>query len=740
MMLKNLSKLTAMCFLLITVNSGQASRLPTMNIHFGGPLATDCNFVDNEQVIASLNASLDVLSKIEDSRQECQHLFYNSQAFLNSYLTVLKDQSQEIAIAQANERYIQAEIEKLVLAGSYAGEFDSDLLSIRQDLNRLEDPTTNQQTSLSGSIEYGSLVMQELSQNQQCGKSLGTHVLSPSLSFMSGMFGYLSPMSTVTTSLISQGLSFSSYLVSYLSDLTSDSYLALRNLTQASNYYLSYKCSFENIEKMICELEEEEDYSYHDYLGHLEDVLNELDSDQEFGKYFDLKEHSYRLSKIFDSLEEIYNSPETYDDQIKIVTYQSRVSKLSLAAKMPPLKNESYINQMIEAGLMEDMSGVETWSEWDQDEITFAMWWFSYVMDRDDSDYLYGKVQYHCQRFSDVPGVWDAQNRTCLGMILYKPEEIQPFIEKVVAPALVDLQKEIKRLIGKVQRSSNVQKLYTEIASQEVYLGHIDYSEYKLTELLLLLEQHSQNFLTTPAYYLAREVKGIAEAINKLAKAVKTPEQFATIASEVYSELANISNNGQGGQILYKGDLESKIVSYFDEVSRFYLLTDPERAKRFAKFNTYRAMYEKFVNRLNLPDSQGSSNLSLALDIRDGFLKVFKKPILDQLKADIKRYKKTDVGKRELVHSCALFLPFINKINRTGSDRKLFASSDSRFCRKLLEKEGGIPILINDSKKYSLYPHGKPNFKEHCYYYNYKREVLTQRAYRFRQRAEAIKN
>lgn len=739
-MLQRISKLAAICFVLLSLGVTQAGTLPIMNIHFGGPLANDCNFVDNEQVMASLYASLDVLSKIEESRQECQNIFYNSQAFLKSYLGVLKDQSTEISVAKANQRYIENEIEKLILEGTYAGEFDSDLLSIKQDLNRLQDSQNLGQASLSTSIEYGSLVMQELSQNQHCGKSFTNHVLSPSLSFMSGIMGFVSPVGAVASTLISQGLSFASYLVSYIGDITSGSYLALRDLTQSSNYYLSYKCNFENLEKMICALEEEENYSYDDYLSHLEEFLSKLDPNQEFRKYFDLKEHSYRLSKIFDSLEGIFNSAETYDDQIQIVTYQSRISKLALAGKQPPLKNKFYIEQMIAAGLLTDATGVDTWEDWDQNIITFSKWWFTYIAYGQD-DYLYSKVNYYCERFEDNPRMWDAQNKMCMAMTLYKPEEIKPFIQKVVAPAMVDLQKEIKRLIGKVQGSANVQKLFTEIASQEVYLGHIDYREYKLTELLSLLDEHSTIFLDTPAYYLALEVQGVAKAISKLAAAVQTPREFATVAANVYSELASISNNGQGGQILYKGDLESKVASYFDEVSRYYLLTDHERAKRFAKYTTYRGMFEKFRDRLNLPDSQGSSNLSLALDIRDSFLKVFRKPIYKQIKADIKRYKKTHVGRRELTHACALFLPFMKDLNNIGTsgNAKLLGTSPARFCRKMLEKEGGIPILINDTRKYSLYPHGRPNFKEHCYYYNYKREVLTQRAYRFRQRAEGLK-
>jgi hypothetical protein len=707
--------------------------MPIMNIHFGGPLDNDCNFVDNEQVIGSLYASLDVLSKVEESRQECRNIFYNSKAFLSSYVEVLEGQSKDVSIAEANKRFLESEMERMILEGSYDGRFDDDLLAIDKDLNRLRDQQLNQDKALSSTMQYGSLVVQELAQNQQCGKSFGTHVLSPALGFMSGIVGYVSPMGVAAGAIASQALSFSSYLISYISDLTSSSYLALRDLTQSSNYYLSYKCSFENIEKLICSLKEEEKYSYDRYLGHLENVLRDLDPNGEFKEYLDLKRHSYRLFKIFDSLESIYNNPETYDDQIQIVTYQSRISKLALAAKNPPLKNEAYIQQMIDAGLMSDASGIETWSEWDQNAITFARWWFNYFRMR-DKDYLYGKVKYYCQRFNDVPGVWDPQSRECLGMILYKPEEIKPFVAKVIAPALVDLQKEIKRLIGKVQQNSNVQKLYTEIASQEVYLGHIDYREYKLSALLELLKEHGQRFMSTPAYYLAKEVNSVAVAIDRLVEAVNTPERFSTIASEVYSQLSNISNNGQGGQILYKGDLESKIVSYFDEVSRYYLLTDYERAQRFSKYNTYKELYEKFRRRLNMPDSQGSSNLSLSLDIRDSFLQVFRAPIVKEIKKDIKRYKKSGVGKRELIHSCALFMPFLTKM----SGNKKFTSATTRFCRKLLEREGGLPILINDSKKYSLYPHGRPNYKQECYYYNYKREVVTERAYRFRERATSM--
>jgi hypothetical protein len=71
------------------------AQLPNIAIQFGGPLNESCSFVNNDDVIASLQSTLTVLGQIEESEVACQNLLINSRAFLDSSLqTALQMQKQ----------------------------------------------------------------------------------------------------------------------------------------------------------------------------------------------------------------------------------------------------------------------------------------------------------------------------------------------------------------------------------------------------------------------------------------------------------------------------------------------------------------------------------------------------------------------------------------------------------------------------------------------------------------------
>lgn len=128
--------------------AAEQGRLPVMNISFGGPLANTCGFVDDPNIISSLNASIQALSEIEVVREECQSLKTNSIVFLNEYINYTNERQSELIVAKENKQVLEQLIGDAQAAGTYAGEYDLDLMSASQEVARQENKELMQSESL----------------------------------------------------------------------------------------------------------------------------------------------------------------------------------------------------------------------------------------------------------------------------------------------------------------------------------------------------------------------------------------------------------------------------------------------------------------------------------------------------------------------------------------------------------------------------------------------------------------
>jgi len=300
-----------------------------------------------------------------------------------------------------------------------------------------------------------------------------------------------------------------------------------------------------------------------------------------------------------------------------------------------------------------------------------------------------------------------------------------------MAPALVDMQKEMVRLNIKLKESPNVHRLFSEVRSQEQLSGDIYVREYKLSELLSFIKAHTQANLDTPAHFFAQDFNSMVVELQKLVatSSQETLDNFGETAQMVFTKIASISNNGGNGGILYSAFIESKISSYLDEISNEILLgEDVTRARAFNKFNYLFDLFEYYQTKIGDPDSSGASNIPLMQDISKNFYNVFGNVIAKKIKSDMKKYQHDNSIKRELLHTCAIFFPHF------GHDTKDYFKSSRKFCKNLLQAEGGLPLLRNDSEKYPLHPPHSAAFGRQCYYRDYERAVTNQKIIRHRQR------
>ena len=718
-----------------------------MDIYFGGPLVNDCRFVDNTDVISTLKISIRTLDQIENNRDKCSSLKYNSMAYLSGYVDFLYNESTEFSIVQANERAIKEEINKRVQNGSYHGEFDYELLRITKDLNRLENPDLAQDQSLIHTLNLGSEILAGLEQYPECSANIQNHILGPSISMMGNVASYTSPSSYSLHAAVLISISqFIGNTISYISRIKERSYQSYKDLILSSNYYMSYKCALKNIEKISCDLEEEERYSHQMNLDQLADQIDKLDIDGDFLALRHLRRHRYRISKIISELENIYNSSESINDIQTIVIYQTRIKKLGLMSRNPILKNKHYLKKMQEADMpQEDV--INSWDGWDHNKMEWKTWWKSYF--HGYGDYLSERIDFICSTLAATgdefyKNIFDKNQRVkCDPSYLQKSKDIDKFIKEVLSEALVELQQKIAEVNSKIKNNSNTDKLFSSIISQEINTGNPDFKEYSLTELLDKFDNHAAIFKDTSAKHFAQNIREITKEIKKLVlnskKLFKDEKPFSEMAKEVYDEIATISNNGVKGGVLDTSFIEGQLSSYFEDITNQFLLQDinsepkESRSKRFVSYNYLANLYMNFLNARNIPDSQGSSNLSIMNELRDSFWNVFGSDMETMLKKDLKRYDiDNELFLREVVHSCLIQLPFLK-------DDFLHNTSDT--CEEILKENGGVPFLKNNSKeKYPLFPKtdqdfpNLPSFTERCYYRNYQKEEVMREIYLRRER------
>lgn len=726
--------------------------IPNMRVQFNSNLTKECSFVDNEQVMASLEASLKVLNQIEENREECQSLHSNSKAFLDTYLSYMLEREEDLQQAISEERVVRSEIERLSLKGtpSYDGRHDTLLLNVLKKKAFRSNKKRKKSNALLQSFQLSSTLLEDLEKHPKCAASISSHIVGPSIGILGQLSGVVSSgISAFSAPLIAGFAQLVSRFVSYAGRINENSYVSLKELTQSSNYYTSYKCAFKNIEKITCSLLEEEHMLGKLQLPKFGKSILKLDETGNFKILRDLERHSYRIFNLIEEVERLFNSPETFDALTEIVTLQSIFSKLDLEPKNPPLKNKFYLDALKKEGF--PVGGVVgVWSSYDLNQLKWSTWYHRYFL---SSSSLGLEVSNTCTRSVK----WSTNQTACRAHTLTQASEISEFIKEIIVPALINTLKKQRRLNIQVRAFPSLQSLYTLLSEQEVYKGDPDYQEYSLSKLLNQFSLYSKFFLKSPLRLFAQDILKIVKPLRRLLNARKhTQALFLQEAQNTYETLATISNNGRSGGVLYISFIEGKFANYFESIARYYLLQDQKVALKFSKFNVLANLYKKYQDRLIQPNFAGSSNLSLMADIQSSFLKVFLPPMKLHLKGLVRRYKASShkKEKRELLHSCALFLPYLGGSNldytfssngvssKASTEDWNFSNSDNDddftsssfnnleetsslglFCKDLLIKEKGLPILTKGDKKYKLNPKNKPSFNEPCYYYYYQRKV-----------------
>ena len=138
-------------------------------------------------------------------------------------------------------------------------------------------------------------------------------------------------------------------------------------------------------------------------------------------------------------------------------------------------------------------------------------------------------------------------------------------------------------------------------------------------------------------------------------------------------------------------------------------------------YNFYIENYERLVTGIEKGDSDGSSNLPIMLEVKSAFLETFSENIAAVLRKNIYRYRKNKTLKRELIHSCAIFLP---EMEDNFNVRWVLSNKIKRFCENLLEENKGIFIFQNAKDKFPLTTKDGLNFKNRCYYKEYEKSVI----------------
>lgn len=727
-----------------------------MRVQFDSVLNQECSFVDSEQVVASLEASLKVLNQIEEQREECKSLHSNSRAFLDTYLDYMVHREEQLQQAIVDETVIRTEIERLTLEGSYAGEYDYNLLTVLQSKALNSNKKKRKSNALLQSFQLSSTLLEDLEKHPKCAASLSSHVIAPSIGILGQLSGVVSSgASAFGIPLIAGFAQLVSRFVSYVGSVNENSYVSLENLTQSSNYYTSYKCAFKNIEKMTCSLLEEEHMLGKLHLPNFGKKILKLDTTGNFKILRDLERHSYRVFDLIGEIDKLFNSPETFDALTQVVTLQSIFSKLDLEPKNPPLKNQFYIDALKKEGFFVT-NPIGVWSSYDLGQLKWLTWYHRYFV---SSSFLGLEVKNLCLQSSR----WSTNHTTCRAHSLTQVAEIDVFIKEIIVPSLINTLKEQKRLNIQIKAFPSLQSLYTLLAEQEAYKGEPDYREYSLSRLFKQFNTYSKFFLKSPLRLFSQDILQIIKSLKRLLEARgHTLALFLKEARNTYDTLATISNNGRSGGVLYVSFIEGKFATYFESIARYYLLQDQTVALKFSKFNLLANLYKKYQERLVQPSFSGSSNLSLMTDIQSAFLNVFLPSMGKHLEAVRRRYEASvhKKEKRELLHSCALFLPYLGasgspysqsrvSYKRTsdnwnfldsenGDEFNTFNNVDTSgggdsslglFCKTLLEKEGGLPFLVRGEKKYLLKPKHRPDFREPCYYYYYQREVSVEKIF-----------
>lgn len=693
-------------------------------ILFSGRLQSSCEFVSDTSVLNVVDNLATAIKDIRDERYRCQSIYNNSKAFLSSLSTEFMARSNEMATIDSNLETLSNEVYKLVLADTYAGEYDFEILNLQKRKAELSDSDLQKSQGVTDSLGMATTILDDLRAAPECDEDLGNKILRPTIMLMGQVAGSLYPGSSLLTSAATTGLAnMVDSLVSYVNFKGDDATQALEDLYRDRNYYVSYKCAYKNINAMTCNLRRK-NATREDAMW-LYNYIQELDTpDKDFERIKDLRKHYPRLQRVLSELRDIYETANQQDTIVTIATLQKEQAKLRLQQPNPYQIEE----------WNKEYQNIKTWSSWSQ-----TLTWFSNVN---------SKLNIYCREFQDGK-YWVNQNSDCQEDQIARDEDRTQYIKEVIKPALADLATDKERLSEKLRNSVNVERLFKIIEAEDNWRDNK--KDFPLTEVIEIFEEDLENKGSRPeaTSLFSIRIKKALKALNALVNfenvvvdsSQVTPDDcdidkptckcnsFKDLSQAAYTYLAN---NLSDGDVLSVETIDATFYNYIRTVEEYFLYGLPFDNKSSLTYNDslnyskyvfllpiYRSMQDTLVRGNNV----GASNIPLLNRARESFEKVFGKEIIKVLNTNVKRA--LDKGPRDdiyrdTLHSCAIYYPLLRK-----KGMGLRAKYAMKRCKQLLDESKGLPYLIEGSARYSV---ENEAYKNQCFYRNYEEEVAVKKA------------
>ena len=697
------------------------------NITFDGPLNKSCPFVKDENVLSTLDSLQNTLEQIRDERVQCQSIYNNSKTFLNSISSELLSRDGELKSVVSNKETLLAEIYGRINNGTYANEFDDEVLSLTRSENELTNVDTAKESYLLDSLSLGALLLDNLRENPECDGSLGNTLLRPNLLLLGQVANTIYPGSSLVTSGVANGLSaLMDSFVSYAKTKLSSESQTIEELIDSRNYYLSYKCAYKNINILSCKMRTSQ--MSKDELKKLYKSTIKLDTDKrDFQALGDMRKHYPRVTLILQQLKDIYETAQQQETIVEIASIQKEITELR---RLRPNPYE-----------------IDHWSDAYENMENWDTWYHNLTWRNELGSY----INSYCKSFSvEYPAAWSNSSDECRGGELLQNDVRSKFIVRVVTPALGELERTLIRLSEKLRESVNIERLYYAIKSEENYSERN--KEYKFSEILTLIQNDLNNTnrpIATRLFSVRIEKAIIALSAlvhyeGDLLTKIEVEEgnelcdlsldgfickDFKSLAQAAYTYLAN---NLSGGEVLSVETIDATFYNYMSGVEDYFLNgLDSDISLRFSKYQYQVSIYRKVRARLLDLDSSGTADLPLMNVAKSGFEKVFGYEIVKMLQDDVELALKSGAGVdsyRDTIHSCAIYFPLLTKADDIASNifKRKKVKKVAKSCEKLLRRNGGIPYLVGSDEKFPL-SMGRLNFKGQCYYKEFESEALVKK-------------
>ncbi len=694
-------------------------------ILFSGRLQNSCSFVSDTTVLDVVDSLSVAIKDIRDDRYRCQSIYANSKAFLSSLSDGYLGRANEVSIVDSNLESLSNEVYKMVTNQTYAGEYDAEIMALQQKRSEILDDEYQNNNNVMNSLGMAGAILDDLRAAPECDEDLGNKMLRPAIMLMGQVAGSFYPGSSLLTSAASTGLAnMVDSLVSYVNYKGDEARSALEDLYRDRNYYVSYKCAYKNINAMTCNLRRK-DATREDAVW-LYNYIQSLDTpDKDFERIKDLRKHYPRLQRILSELRDIYETANQQDTIVTIATLQKEQAKLQLFQPDPYFIQE----------WSDEYENIKPWSSW-----AHQLTWYSNVNK---------KLKVYCREFMDGK-YWVNEQSDCQEDAIAKNDDRSLYIQEVIKPALRDLAADKERLSEKLRNTVNVERLYKVIEAEDNWRDNKN--EFSITEVIEAFEDDLRNTDTRPeaTSLFAIRIRKALKALRALVKfenvvdntTTSMPEDcdienptckcnsFKDLSQAAYTYLAN---NLSDGDVLSVETIDASFYNYIRTVEEYFLYGLPyaespkltyQDSLNYSKYVFLVPIYRGIQENLLRGNNVGASNIPLLNRARESFEKVFGKEIISILHKNVKRA--LDKGPRDdiyrdTLHSCAIYYPMIKKKGKALDFKRRAVVKN---CKKLLDKSGGIPYLIEGSAKFST---KNESYRSQCFYRDYEEAVTVKK-------------